>query len=322
VIRSFRFEGGSPSSDGSPGLPDRVGDGVFTWVEVVDPSPEELDRVAEAFGLHPLTIEDMGHRRQRPKIEAFDDYVFVAARVLKFSATGDLREDEIHVVAGPGYLLTFADGATPDELAGARGRCGRQAAQVEGDGSAFALYAVLDHIADGYLTVVDRLEDRADELEEHVFDRDGQEPGSFQREVFRIKRIAVQLRRASVPLRAGLDLIRDDARLSDPALAPYLRDVEEHLLRVSEMADAVRDVLTSLLEVRIGQTANDLNEVMKKLSAWAGIILVPTLIAGIYGMNFDLMPELEWGMGYPLALGSMAVSAGLLYRGFKRKGWL
>jgi magnesium transporter len=322
VIRSFRFDGGSPPAEGSTGLPDRPGDDGLTWVDVVDPTPDELERVAAVFGLHPLTIEDMAHRRQRPRIESFDDYVFIAAPALELTGDGELREDEVHVVAGPGYLLTFAEGRMPDEVEGARVRCGRQPGQLGRHGSAFALYAVLDHIVDGYLTVADGLEDRADDLEERVFDGDGEDPGSFQREVFRTKRTTVQLRRASVPLRAGIDLIRDDARLGGPELAPYLRDVEEHLLRVAEMADAVRDVSTSLLEVRVGQTANDLNEVMKKLSAWAGIILVPTLIAGIYGMNFDIMPELGWGMGYPLALGLMAVSAGLLYRGFKRKGWL
>ena len=125
-----------------------------------------------------------------------------------------------------------------------------------------------------------------------------------------------------MPLRQGIDLIQEDATIATPALAPYFRDVMDHVIRVVELADNVRDLLTSLLEVRVAQAANQLNEAMKSMTAWAGIVLVPTLIAGIYGMNFDHMPELAWQLGYPMALGVMAGSAIGLYVYFKRRGWL
>ena len=134
-----------------------------------------------------------------------------------------------------------------------------------------------------------------------------------QERLFRLKRECVRLRRAVMPLRQGLDLLQEQPALAAPALAPYYRDVVDHVIRTVELVDNIRDLLTSMLEVRVAQVANHLNEVMKKLTAWAGIILVPTLIAGIYGMNFENMPELRWQVGYPLALGLMAASAAALY---------
>jgi len=208
------------------------------------------------------------------------------------------------------------------EVSDALVRCERQQEMLGREGGGFALYAVLDEIVDGYLDAVESLEDAADELEDVVFDGAGAVGSTtFQQRTFRVKRAVVQIRRLAGPLRAGVDMLHDQ-ELAGPVLTPYLRDIEDHLLRVAEMADSIRDLLTSLLEVRVGQVANDLNEVMKKLSAWAGIILVPTLIAGIYGMNFAHMPELSWRIGYPLALAMMGGAAWLLHRGFKKQGWL
>ena len=130
------------------------------------------------------------------------------------------------------------------------------------------------------------------------------------------------LRRAAMPLRHGIDLLQENPSLANTSLTPYYRDVMDHVIRVVELADNVRDLLTSLLEVRVAQAANRLNEVMKKLSAWAAIVLVPTLIAGVYGMNFDHMPEIDWQLGYPMAIGMMLSSSGILYLLFKRKDWL
>jgi magnesium transporter len=148
------------------------------------------------------------------------------------------------------------------------------------------------------------------------------ETGHQQLEILRLRREAVQLRRHAVPMRQAVDRLADDSELVTPRLVPYLRDITDHLLRTIELADGVREILTTIVDIRMAQSANQLNEVMKKLTAWAGIILVPTLIAGIYGMNFDDMPELHWTLGYPLALGMMAASAVALYLGFRKRGWL
>jgi len=178
-------------------------------------------------------------------------------------------------------------------------------------------------VVDEYLSMVESLEDRADLVEDDVFSDPPADGGTeLQERIFLLKRAVVRLRRDVTPLRSGLDLIQEEPKIAGSPLQPYYRDVTEHVIRVSELADNIRDLLTSLLEVRISQIANRSNEIMKKLSAWAGIILVPTLIAGIYGMNFREMPELGWTIGYPLAIGSMVLSGAVLYVLFKKKGWL
>jgi magnesium transporter len=193
------------------------------------------------------------------------------------------------------------------------------------EGAAFLLYALLDEIVDDYLEIVDRYEDLADELEDQVFAEDGSptaDPQELQERFFKVKRGVVEFRRHVMPLRRVLDHLLEESGFVTQTLVPYYRDVSDHVTRALEFADNVRDLLTSLIEVRIAQQANHLNEIMKKLTSWAGIILVPTLIAGIYGMNFRHMPELSWQVGYPVALGMMVLSAGILYRVFKSRDWL
>jgi magnesium transporter len=323
VLTVHRYRGGVAADGAGPDdLSGTLADGDLLWVDGVDVTADELAAIGRRFELHPLTLEDAAHRRQRPRVELFESYTFVATRALSLE-DDELVEKELHVLAGPGFIVTLTDDDGCEPVAAARTRCEQQPEMLEREGAGFALYAIVDEVVDGYLDVVERLEDAADELEDAVFDGPRHlEPEVFQERTFRVKRSVVKLRRTAGPLRGGVDQLLDASGLTGPALSPYLRDLEDHLLRVAEMADAIRDLLTSLLEVRVGQVANDLNEVMKKLSAWAGIILVPTLIAGIYGMNFEHMPELSWSVGYPAALGSMALAAWLLYRGFKKQGWL
>jgi magnesium transporter len=300
----------------------RHDEGTFAWMDIVDPDPADLDRLQQAFGLHPVTREDTMHRRQRSKVELFEDYSFVVLRpvtVLLGPPVG-LAEHEIHVIAGAGFLVTLRWSPTYP-MEGIRARWERHA---DLHTTGFALYTLLDEVADGYLSAVEALEDEADALENLVFERDADagEHSDVQERLFHLKRDTVVLRRSAMPLRQGIDLIQEEPKLATAPLAPYYRDVMDHVIRVVEMADNVRDLLTSLLEVRVAQAANRLNEVMKKLSAWAAIVLVPTLIAGIYGMNFKHMPELGWSLGYPMALGIMVVSALGLYVVFKRRDWL
>jgi magnesium transporter len=179
---------------------------------------------------------------------------------------------------------------------------------------------LLDEIVDGYLDVVERLEDLADDVEEEVFEEEVAE--GLQERIFVLKRRTVRFRRAVSPMREVIDLLHEREDVVTRSLAPYYRDVLDHVLRALELIDNIRELLTTALEARIAQTSNRLNIVMKKLSAWAGIILVPTLIAGIYGMNFTHMPELSWRYGYPLALAVMLLSSGILYVMFKRRDWL
>jgi magnesium transporter len=201
-------------------------------------------------------------------------------------------------------------------------RWARQPDMLRDHPSGYALYKLLDAVVDGYMRIIEALEDRTDDLEDVVFADDPNTPSAqIQERIFRVKREVVRLRRYAAPLRQGLDLLQDEPAIVHPDLLPYYRDVTEHAIRVAEFADNVRDVLTSLLELRVAQVANHLNVAMRKLTAWAAILLAPTLIAGIYGMNFDI-PELRWGWGYGYALVLMSGTALALYVMFKRKEWL
>jgi magnesium transporter len=298
-------------------------DDVFVWVDIVDPDEADLEAIGQAFSLHPLTLEDARHRHQRPKVELFQDYAFVALRPLTATQDGDTEEREIHAFVGRRFLGTLRYGPDPISVLPARQRWERQTDLLRREGGGFAAYALVDEVVDGYLTLVEQMEDATDLLEDDVFgDRPDGGGDDVQERIFRLKRDVVRLRRMAMPLRQGLDFLQEEPGLAGAALQPYYRDLTEHVIRVTELADNIRDLLTSLLEVRVSQVANRLNEIMKKLSAWAGIILVPTLIAAIYGMNFRSMPELHWAFGYPIALGSMLLSAGLLYRMFRKRGWL
>jgi len=298
---------------------------AFVWLDAADPAEDELERFAGTLGLHPLTLEDALHRGQRPKVELFDDYAYVVLRPFVDGGDGPLDREvrEVHALVAPRYLATIRFGPTPFVIDPARKRWEAHPDLLASDGGSFALWALADHVVDGYLVVVEALEEAADLLEDDVFDDVTEEADAdLQQRLFRRKRDAARLRRLAAPLRPALDLLQEDDRLVGPTMLPYYRDVTEHILRVADLADNVRDLLTSLLEVRVAQVANRMNEVMKKLSAWAGIILVPTLIAGIYGMNFRNMPELSWAEGYPLAIGTMLLSGVILYVVFKRRDWL
>ena len=297
-----------------------LADDEWVWVDGVDPGEEEIDVLRKQLDLHELVVEDIHHRGQRPKVEIYGPHVFAALRPISL-AGGDLVEAELFVIASERALVTIRFSPVFD-LANAIHRWPLLHAVSPGPAGAF--YAVADEVADDYLEVVEDLEDRADELEAKVFRAEPapSERTQLQQDLVRLRRDTVHLRRHAVPMRQAIDRLADDSTLVSSSLMPYYRDITDHLLRSIELADSVREIVTTVVDIRMAQSAHQLNEVMKKLTAWAGIILVPTLIAGIYGMNFEHMPELSWKIGYPLALGLMAASAGLLYRWFKKRGWV
>ncbi len=299
----------------------------FVWIDVTDPQADEVDALGAIFSLHPLTIEDAHHRHQRPKVELFEGYAFVVVHPLAMRDGpdgGELMDQELHAFVGPRYIATIRYGAEPFSLKSVEHRWLGQPEMLAGEGGGFATYVLVDEVVDGYLSIIEAFEDRADDLEDDIFEEPvtEDEGSELQERIFRLKREVVRLRRFAAPLRQSLDMIQEEPKIAGSKLQPYYRDVSEHVLRVTELADNIRDLLTSLLEVRVSQVANRMNDIMKKLSAWAGIILVPTLIAGIYGMNFSNMPELGWSVGYPAALATMLLAGGVLYVVFKRKGWL
>ena len=299
-----------------------AGEDLFLWLDVVQPGAEDLQILQRAFALHPLTVEDVQHRHQRPKVELFRDYAFVVLRALDLGDTEEPAEIEIHAFVGPRFLVTLRYDPAFDM--GETVRRWERQPELLALGGGFAAYVLIDEVVDDFLTLVERFEDRADDIEDRIFEaaNESADRQELQENLFKLKRACISLRRFAMPLRQGIDLIQEQPELAPPALGPYYRDVMDHVIRTVELVDNIRDLLTSMLEVRIAQVANHLNEVMKKLTGWAGIILVPTLIAGIYGMNFTGMPELGWKLGYPLALGLMGASALILYRMFKKREWL
>jgi magnesium transporter len=327
-VRAFR-DGTPVADDLSLGDAERLIDEerCFVWIDVTDPQGDEVDALGAIFALHPLTIEDAHHRHQRPKVELFEGYAFVVVHPLAMRDGpdgGELVDQELHAFVGPRYIATIRYGTEPFSLKGVEHRWLGQPEMLAAEGGGFATYVLVDEVVDDYLSIIEAFEDRADDLEDDVFEEpvtEG-EGSELQERIFRLKREVVRLRRFAAPLRQSLDMIQEEPKIAGSKLQPYYRDVSEHVLRVTELADNIRDLLTSLLEVRVSQVANRMNDIMKKLSAWAGIILVPTLIAGVYGMNFANMPELGWSVGYPAALGTMLLSSGILYAVFKRKGWL
>jgi magnesium transporter len=291
----------------------------FIWIGLHEPGAALLRKVQAEFGLHDLAIEDALAAHQRPKLELYDGSLFVVLRTARRGEGGGIEWGETHIFVGPSYLISVRHGASLS-YAAVRSRSEATPSSLA-KGSGFVLYALMDFIVDQYFPVVDALEDELDALEDEIFG------SAFSREtttrIYGLKRDLLNLKRAVSPLvdvcnrlmRFDLPLIPDDTR-------PYFRDVYDHVIRINEMVDMLRELLTTALEANLSLISVSQNDAMKRLAGWAAIIAVPTMIAGIYGMNFELMPELRWRWGYPVIMVLMAGACAFLYYRFKRSGWL
>jgi magnesium transporter len=290
----------------------------LVWLDLEDPSEVELALIEEEFSLHPLAIEDARHRDQRPKLDFYEGYSFLVMYGVEVD-NGRLREREVHAFAGAHYLITIRYRPALD-LDPVVERIERHDDLLR-EGGGFPLYALLDDVVDGYFDVVDRLEAESEDLEEMVFGENP--PADVQERIFRLKKRVIGFRRRVGPLREVLVQLQGVQSLVTAPLAAYYRDVADHVTRALELIDILRDLLTGALEAHLARTGNRLNEVMKALTSWGAIILVPTLIAGIYGMNFErAVPGWDWAPGFWVALGLMILSAVALYVMFKRRDWL
>ena len=292
----------------------------FVWIGLHEPDEALLREVQQEFGLHDLAVEDAHRAHQRPKLERYGDSLFVALRTARMDpATRRADFGETHIFVGPRYVVSVRHGASLS-YAEVRGRCEATPQQLR-KGPGYVLYALMDFIVDQYFPVVEALEEDLDGLEEEIFGR------PFDREttarIYRLKRDLLEVKRAVSPLvdvcnrltRFEDDLIPEDTRL-------YFRDIYDHAIRINEMVDTARELLTTAFEANLSLISVGQNESMKKLAAWAAILAVPTMIAGVYGMNFQYMPELGWRLGYPVAMGVMLGVCGILYLHFKRVDWL
>jgi magnesium transporter len=296
-----------------------AGSGEFVWIGLHEPEPGELDGLAKLFGLHELAVEDAQVAHQRPKIEDYGADSFIVLRTAHYhEEQEEVHFGEVHMFAGPGYVITVRHGVG-SELATARQRLEARPDLVK-LGAASAVWAVLDKVVDDYIPVVDAMEDDVEEVEKDVFDDDIPAPTA---RIYHLKREVIEFHRAVWPLLAPLASLESGAeeRISDELLS-YFRDVADHARRVDEQVNSQRELLTSVLQANLALVSVNQNEVVKRISAIAGIVAVPTFIASVYGMNFDHMPELHWRFGYPLCLAVMlAIGFGLIGF-FRRINWL
>jgi magnesium transporter len=294
-------------------------DGRFVWLGLYEPDEALLARVQAVFGLHDLAVEDAHRAHQRPKLEEYGETLFVVLRTAQADDEGRVAFGETHVFVAPRYVVTVRHGASLS-YAAVRARC-ESAPDLLGKGPGFVLYAIMDFVVDQYFPIVQGIEEALDRVDERLFE--AQQTGEMTERIYRMKQELIALKRAVLPLQDVCNrLIRFDVKIVPEDARPYFRDVYDHVIRINESIDTLRELLTSALEANLALSSLRQNEVMKKLGGWAAILGVPTLLASVYGMNFTAMPELAWTYGYPLALGLMVASSGWLYLRFKRDGWL
>ena len=290
----------------------------FAWIGLYEPSEEEFESVAGEFDLHELAVEDAVTAHQRPKIERYGDSVFVVLKSARYrDETETVEFGEIHAFVGPDFIITVRHGEA-SELHGVRERLESEPDLLRRGPSA-VLYAIMDQVVDDYAPVSDGLETDIDEIEAEVFGGNA----AVSRRIYALSREVIGFRRATHPLNEVLErLIEGEVYDVDSELQRYLRDVQDHALRTTEQVEAFRELLSNILSVNLTLVGLNQNDEVKKISAWAAILFAPTLIAGIYGMNFEVMPELSWMFGYPFALALMVLTTVVLHRIFKKAGWL
>jgi magnesium transporter len=294
----------------------------FVWVALVEPAPEELDKMAEEFGLHALAVEDAHKGHQRPKIEEYDDCLFVVLQSIEPAEKGaddDYHIGEIDVFAGRNYILSVRH-RLHKGFADVRARCEREPELLK-IGSGFVLYALMDAIVDRYFPILDELESALEDIEARMFR--GTSTRERIKEIYALKRRLMVLKHATSPLAEGVGKLYG-GRVPQLVMGAqeYFRDVYDHLTRIEAGVENIREMLTTAITVNIAMISLAESEVTKRLAAWGALITVPTLIAGVYGMNFDAIPELSWTFGYPFSLALMAGVDFVLYWRFRRAKWL
>ncbi|NOT28473.1 MAG: magnesium/cobalt transporter CorA [Acidobacteria bacterium] len=292
----------------------------FVWLGLYEPDRAILRQVQEQFQLHDLAIEDAYDAHQRPKVEQYEDSLFVVLRTAQMvRSPRHLEFGETHVFVGSNYVITVRHGSLRSHV-GVRHRCESTPQQLA-KGPGFVLYSLMDFVVDQYLPIVAEIEEEVQEVEDALLEDPSSAAATHR--IYRLKRELLALRRAVAPLaevanrftRSDLPHVSDDTR-------PYFRDIYDHVLRLNETIDMQRELLTTALEAHLSLMSVAQNEHMKRITAWAAMIAVPTMIAGIYGMNFAHMPELQWDYGYYVSLAVMGLASVGLFLGFRRSGWL
>ncbi|GGY77751.1 magnesium transport protein CorA [Cellvibrio zantedeschiae] len=290
----------------------------FVWVALKDAEPAELTKMQEEFGLHELAVEDAMLGHQRPKIEEYGDSLFAVMHALEIH-DDQLCVGEVDVFVGNNYVLSTRNRSQQGFL-GVRARCEREPHHLQ-QGSAFVLYALMDAVVDRYFPVMDAIESELEKVEEQIFIK-GSQRANIQK-LYQLKRKVTILKHAVAPLLEAVGKL-DGGRVP-PIVADtkdYFRDIHDHLYRINISVDSIRETIGTAIQVNLSMVAIDEGEVNKRLAAWAAIFGVATAFFGIWGMNFDVMPELKWRFGYPAAILVVSATCGYLYYRFKKSGWL
>jgi magnesium transporter len=290
----------------------------FVWVALRDPSDDELKQVQEQFGLHQLAVEDARHGHQRPKIEEYGDSLFVVLHMVE-PAYGEFAVGELSIFVGHNYVLSVRKGAERG-FEDVRRRAEREPELLR-HGAGFVLYALMDAVVDRYLPVLDDLETELEETEAQIFS--GTSSRANIEALYTLKQKLMILKHAVAPLLEAVGKLYG-GRVPPvcTGLGEYYRDVYDHLIRLNQSIDAVRDMVITAMSVNLSMITLQENEVSKRLAAYAALVAVPTMIVGIYGMNFQFMPELHWRFGYPLVLGIMFALDAYLFWRFRKARWL
>jgi magnesium transporter len=292
----------------------------FLWIGLKDPTDSEFAAVNDELRLHPLAVEDAVNGNQRAKVELYDNTIFVVLKTLRYiEETSDIETGEVMMFVGDRFVVTVRRGdANP--LAGVRQRLEADP-EVLSHGAMSVVHAVMDSIVDNYERVDAEVAQDLDDIETVVFSGSRDADSTV---IYRLKREVLEFKRAASPLVAPLRMLHDGSRspLPNKEVRLLFRDVADHLLRVIDHVETYDKLLTDILSAHLAQVSVQQNSDMRRISAWVAIAAVPTMVAGIYGMNFENMPELRWEYGYYLVLALMAAAAGLMYRAFRRSGWL
>ncbi|MFC4160777.1 magnesium/cobalt transporter CorA [Chitinimonas lacunae] len=292
----------------------------FVWVALKDPTPEELKAMEEEFSLHELAAEDARHGHQRPKVEEYGDMLFSVLHLLELDPEGQIKVGEVDVFVGRNYVLSVRTRSSIHFL-DVRARCEREPHLLR-HGAGFVLYALMDAVVDRYFPVIDRLGQELENIEERIF-----RPNSSARtnieELYLLKRKLMTVQHSATPLLEAVGKLYG-GRVPEvcATLQDYYRDVYDHVERITKTIEVLRDMVNTAIQVNLSVISLDDSAVTKRLAAYAALFAMPTLIAGIYGMNFEGMPELKWTLGYPLALCTMVVLDLILWIRFRQAGWL
>jgi magnesium transporter len=323
LINCVAYENGAKLADIAPAdISEHISrPGCFVWVALVDATPEELNEMQAEFGLHELAVEDAQHGHQRPKIEEYGNSLFVVLHLLEAApdSPAGINVGEVDVFVGRNYVLSVRNRSKQGFL-GVRERC-EQEPELLRNGAGFVLYALMDAVVDRYFPVIDALEVELETIEGQIFTK-GAARVSIQR-LYELKQRAMVLKHAVAPLLEGTGKLYG-GRVPQICAGSqeYFRDVVDHLSRINGSIDAIRDTIGTAIQVNLSMVTIEDGEVTKRLAAWASIFAVCTAFAGIWGMNFEQMPELKWHYGYLCALALIAGSCSYLYYRFRKAGWL